>query len=242
MDLFWRVLSDTLGRFGGWIERAGPSLLVTLLVLVLGWFTAKIVQVGVARFMRVLKLDVLAERGGVSAFLSRGGVTSTASEILGKLVYWILLLLTLLVAVSVLGISEARFIFSSVAVIVPRVIVALVIVILGLSVAGIVANTVETAATNAQVAAPRLLAAFCRWTITIFVSIVALNELDVSTEVINSALLILFASVCLALALAFGLGCRDLAGRIAEEIYQREKARAAKVKAHTGEPEAGHGD
>jgi hypothetical protein len=220
------ILHDTLERFGKWIEGAGPRLLAALVVLVIGWLVAKVVQVAVSRFLKVIKLDVLARKGGVEAFLERGNIKAESSALVGRLVYWVLLFLTLLIAVNVLGISEAQVVFSSVVVVIPRVILAIVILILGLSFAGFIADVVQTAATNARIATARLLANFSRAAITIFVAIVALNQFHIATEIVSTAVLILFGSVCFAASLAFGLGCRDLAGRIAQEAYDREKARA----------------
>ena len=98
------------------------------------------------------------------------------------------------------------------------------LLILGLSFASFVGDVVQTAAVNAQVQQARLLANVTRYAITLLVAIVALNQLAMDTEIIGQAVLILFASVCFALALAFGLGCRDLAGRIAEDAWAREQA------------------
>ena len=111
--------------------------------------------------------------------------------------------------------------------IIPRVILAVVVLILGLSFAGFAAEVVQTTAANVQIARARMLANLTRGAMTVFVVILALNQLDIGTDVLDKAFLILFGSVCFGLSLAFGLGCRDLAGRIAERAWEREQAQTS---------------
>ena len=145
---------------------------------------------------------------------------------ISRFVYWLLMLLTLLAAVNVMGFAEAELIFRSVLAVIPRVFVGIIIFILGLGFSNFIGDTVQIAAANAQIRTARLLSNLARYATTVLVVIVALNQLQIATEVISNAFLILFAALCLGLALAFGLGCRDLAGKIAEDAWKREKAAA----------------
>ena len=139
-------------------------------------------------------------------------------------VYWLFLLLTLLVAMNLVGISEAEVVFKSVFAVIPKVVLAVVILILGLSFASFMGEVVQTASANAQIRQARLLSQVARYAIIIFVAMVALNQLEIGTDIIRNAFLILFGAVCLALALAFGLGCRELAGEIARNAWEKEQA------------------
>ena len=166
---------------------------------------------------------MVAEKAGIEDFLRRGNIQGDAVEILGSLVYWVMLLLILLLAVNALGLGDAGAVIAGVGLYIPRVILAVVILILGLSLAGFMADVVQTAAVNAELTQARMLANVTRYTITIVVFIVALNQLEVDTEFLSKAFLILFAALCFALALAFGLGCKDLAGEIARSAWESEQ-------------------
>jgi hypothetical protein len=229
MSTFTGVLSETVQQFIDWMEAAAPKLIAALLILLAGWIVARLVHGGLYRLFQVIKLDALAERAGIAKFLQRGDIRSGLADLLAKFVYWVLLLLTLLAGVNAMGIAEAQTVFASVVAIIPRVIVALVVFLLGLSFAGFVGDAVQTAAVNAKIQAARLLSNVTRYATIVFVVIVALNQLQIGVEVISQAFLILFGAICLALALAFGLGCRDLAGRIAQEAWERERARAQEM-------------
>jgi xanthine/uracil permease len=143
---------------------------------------------------------------------------------MGILVYWMLLFLTLLIAAKTIGLADAEVLIGDVLAFIPKVVLAVVILIVGLSFAGFVADIVQTGAVNAQVREARLLSNLSRWAIVILVAIMALNQVDIDTEFMSQAFLVLFGAICLALALAFGLGCRDLAGKIANDWWAREQA------------------
>jgi hypothetical protein len=231
MDVIGEVLRGTAEQFVGWVEQAGPKLLAAVIILIVGWTVAKLVKIGLVKFLKIIKVDTLAEKVGVDRFLKRGNIQSNSVEVVGTLIYWLLLLLSLLVAVKAMGISEAQVIFSGVVAIIPRVIAAVVILVLGLSFSGFISDVVQTAAVNAQVREARLLANVSRWAIVTFVAIMALDQLAIATDVISQALLILFGAICLALSLAFGLGCRDLAGRVAQGWWDKEKAESNALNA-----------
>jgi hypothetical protein len=217
-------LRGTVDQFGVWVEGVGPQLLGAVVILVVGWLVAKLVRLGLVKLLTTVKLDSLAERAGIDKFLKRGNIKSNSVEVLGVLVYWLLLFGTLLIAAKTLGLADAEALIGDVLAFIPRVILAVVILIVGLSFSGFVADVVQTAAVNAQVREARLLSNLSRWAIIILVAIMALNQVDVDTAFLSQAFLVLFASVCLALSLAFGLGCRDLAGRVAQGWWEREQA------------------
>lgn len=231
MDGFTEVFTATWTSLVDWTLQLGPKLLAALVILIVGWLVAKMLRVALVKGLRLAKLDVVAERAGIEDFLRRGNVESSSVTVLGNLVYWLLLLLTLLTAVSAMGLEEARAVFASVLGIIPGVILAVVILILGLSFASFIAEVVQTAAANARMRQARLLGNIARYAITLLVAIVALNQLSIDTEIIGQAVLILFAAICFALALAFGLGAKDLAGRIAEDAWTREQAASKALSA-----------
>lgn len=224
MDVIGDVLNSTIEQFMNWTETAAPKLLAAAIILIVGWLLAKLVKVGLIKGLKLIKLDTAAEKVGIDTFLQRGSIKASAVEVMGILVYWMLLLITILMAVKAVGFTQADSLVGEVISIIPRVVIGLVVLILGLSFAGFVSDVVQTAAVNAQIRQARLLANLSRYAIVVFVVIIALNHLSIGTEIIEKAILTSFQAVGLALALAFGLGCRDLAGKIATDHWESEKA------------------
>jgi hypothetical protein len=206
-------------------------MLGALVVLVVGWLIAKLLKSTLAKGLKMIKLDALAEKAGIDSFLKRGNIEASSVEVLSTLIYWLLLLVTVLVGLKVMDIGPTDDILQSVAAVIPRVVIAVVVVILGLYFATFVSDVVQTAAVNAQIRQARVLANMSRYSIVVLALIIALEQLQIDMDMISHAILILFAAVCAAGALAFGLGCRDLARSIATDYWEREKAAAESLAA-----------
>jgi hypothetical protein len=121
------------------------------------------------------------------------------------------MLVALITAVNTLGLSSVSDLLSQVLLYVPKVIAAVVVLILGLFFANFLAGVIKTAAANAGLVEADLLAALARYAIVTFTAAVTLEELEIAAELVRAAFAILLGAAALAAALAFGLGCKDLA-------------------------------
>jgi hypothetical protein len=227
MDAIQKTLTDTGDQFVAWIDAAGPKLLSAVVILVLGWTVAKLARTAITKALTVIKLDTLADKAGINAFLKRGNIESTSVGVIGSLTYWLLLLLTLLVTVKSLGINEAELVFQQVFAIIPQVIIAVVILILGLSFARFIGDIVQTACVNTGITQAGVLSAAARYAIVVLVVMMALGRLAPGIEIVQQAFLLLFGALCLGLGLAFGLGCKDLVGKIVTECWENECGKSA---------------
>jgi hypothetical protein len=184
-------------------------LVVVLAIIFAGWLTAKFLKGLVFRFLLTVRFDIASEKAGIDDVLVRADIRQSPAELIAVLVYWLVLLATLVGAVSALGLSQVSEILTRCLVYVPKIIAAVVVLILGLFLASFLAGVVHAAAANAAMAESDALAALVRYAVVAFTAAVTLEELGIAPELVRSAFVILFGAV--ALALAFGLGCKDLA-------------------------------
>ena len=152
----------------------------------------------------------------------RAEVESSASEILCTLVYWTILLTTLLAALGTLGVA-ATSAMTAVVDMIPQVVLAGAILVLGLNVSAFIAKLVQTTAVNSEIRQARLVRNAVHYGLSAMVVLLALRQFDIPAHLAESAFLIFIGGACLAMALAFGLGCRDLAADIATSKWRREK-------------------
>lgn len=185
--------------------------MVALAILLAGWLIAKLLKGLAFRFLLTVRFDVASEKAGVDDVLVRADIRQSPAELLSVLVYWLVLLATLVAAVNALGLSQVSEVLTRFLVYVPKVIAAVVVLILGLFLASFLAGVVRAAAANAGMAASDAVAALVRYAVVAFTAAVTLEELGIAPELVRSAFVILFGAVALAMALAFGLGCKDLA-------------------------------
>jgi hypothetical protein len=188
-----------------------PRFVVALLILLLGWVLAKFIRLLIFRFLLTVRFDVASEKAGIDDTLVRADIRQSPAELLATLVHWLVLLVVFMTAVHTVGLTALSGVLNQVLLYVPKVIAAVVVLILGLFFASFLAGVVKTAAANAGLAESDALAHLTRYAIVAFTIAVTLEELGIAPALVRSAFVILFGAVALALALAFGLGCRDLA-------------------------------
>ena len=124
--------------------------------------------------------------------------------------------------VNALGLPRASDVLESIFLYVPRVIGALLALVVGLFLASFVAGIVRLTAANANIPKPEVLAGICRWVIIVFAAAVALTELDIASMLVATTFNIILAGVVFAAALAIGLGGKDAVAKYIEELKQKK--------------------
>ncbi len=205
------------------IARFIPTLVGALVILIVGWIIAKIARNAVKRFLQLIHFDTIAEKSGISDILKKGTVRVTAGQILTGLAYWLVMIMVLVMVVNALGLTVASQLLEGLLAYIPQVIAALFILVLGLFLGNLVFGIVHTAASNADLPKPEMLSSLARWAIVIFAVTVSLKQLGIAPFLVSTTFNIFFAGVCLALALAFGLGGREAAGKYIEQLKKHFK-------------------
>lgn len=200
------------------------KLIAAIVIFVIGWLVAKLIKAAVVKVLKVLKLDSVAEQLKISDFLSKGGIKYTLSEIIGVVIYWIFLLGVLISSLNVLELTGVSGLLDRLLFYVPNVIGAMIILIVGIFVATFIASVARTAAVNAGLSQAEMLGKLIQAVIVIFTIIIVLDELRVGAVLI-SAMNIILASIGLAVALAFGLGCKEIAAKYVSELIDKFKSK-----------------
>lgn len=199
-----------------------PALLGALTILFAGYLLAKLVEGGSGRLLRKFRLNDLLERGGVMEAVGRTGSRFDPTLVVGKALFWIIMFGVIIVAAMALGMESLAGVFAELVGYLPSLMAAVVIMIVGLVLGRFVGGLIMASAGAVQ-GGPTL-ARVGRWGVVILAIFMALQELGIATDIVTTAFAILFGAVALGLALAFGLGNRELAGQITREWYTRYRA------------------
>ena len=191
-----------------------PDLLLALVLLIAGWLLAKLVRRVLIRIMRAGRVDEFAERSGLDDVLVRGGVEHTTVTIIAGTVYWLILAAVFIVLLDALGLRTAEVLLERLAVFIPNLVVAIGILVFGSLLARVVGGVVFGYLSNVGSAAAAPIAALARYALLVFTLFMAAEQLAIATEVLVSAFQIAFAALCLAAALAFGIGGREWAAGV----------------------------
>jgi len=198
------------------------SVIGVLLILVVGWLIAEfIVKRGLTRLLRVL--DQLADRIELDTLLAKGGISYSLSELIGIIGYWLTILLTFIVALNAVGLTVAADLLNKVVLYIPNVLAAIFILVIGMFVAVFLRNLVQATANNAGLIYANALSKIVEVAVMIFAVLIALEQLNIGTQIINLVVTIVLASLGLGLALAVGLGCKDLVGKAVSDFVDKLK-------------------
>lgn len=210
---------EMLTRVGVFI----PRLIGVLLILIIGWLIAKLIELVIVRVLKLIRLDTLSERSGTSNFLAKGGIKYTLSELLGVLAYWTAMLIVIMTALNALQWTVAAQLLNKVVAFIPNIIVAVFVLVIGMFVSAVLAGVVRTAASNAGIKQARLLGRITQVVVVIFAVVIALEQLNIGKIIIASAVQIILAALGLGLAIAFGVGCKDIAGQYVSDLISKLK-------------------
>ncbi|HLM83156.1 MAG TPA: hypothetical protein VK302_21335 [Terriglobales bacterium] len=199
-----------------------PRVIVMLILALVGWVIAYVVKVVLRSFLRLVKFDKLSENAGASQLLSKAALPA-ATEMVSRFVFWLAWLGFILLGVSVLGILGLQEQIARFFLFLPRLFVALLVLFFGLLAASFFSRAALLAAVNANMPSPRVLSLAVRTIIIVFVLSVAFEELGLAETTMLVAFGLAFGALMLGLAIAFGIGGRDLARRFLEKKIFREK-------------------
>lgn len=202
-----------------------PTLVGILVILIVGWIIAAALKSVVIKVLKVIQFDAASEKSGLSDILRRGGIKATLAELIGSLIYWIIMLLVFMASLNALGMTIVAALLDKVILYIPNVIAAIFIVALGIFFASIIGTVLRTACTNAGIAQAKFLGQLTQTVIIIFAVVMTLEQLGIATTVLTDTIRILLGSIGLALALAIGLGSKDLAGKMINEMVDKIKGK-----------------
>lgn len=215
------LILDSL--LNSWYQVAAftPRLVAALLLLSVGWLLARAAEWVVVQVMRRIRIQEAAEHAGLDDFLLRGGVRFTLVTLVGRTVYWGILLMFSLAMFNVLGLTMGADLMARVVDYVPNVVAALIVLAFGALGAKFVRGIVEAYLNNIGVKEAANLGVLVHGALLAFVAILALEQLRIDAGLLRSAFQLAFGGLCLGLALAFGLGGKSWAESILDRTRNK---------------------
>jgi len=232
------------GALTGMFNRVAaflPHLVGVLLVLLIGWLLAWLAQRVTRRVLARLGLDHLAERTGIADALTRAGVTMPASHLVGRIIYWLLLLTSLMIVVESLGLTAAAMALRALVAYLPHVLGAAIVLVGGALLGQFLGKGAQALAAGSGVEFHAALGRAVQYIVLVMAAILAVDQLGLNTTLLNDVLGNLLTVAGAGLALAFALGSREavcnlLAGFYAKDLF--EIGQTIKVDGHKGTLEA----
>jgi hypothetical protein len=214
-ELFFKSLT----AFGQTFMRAIPGIIGAILIILLGWLFAKIISGAIQRILKVIKFDKLGEKVNVKDFLQKANITLTPSKLIGKFVYWLVILLVIITASDTLGWSAVSDEISKLLGYLPQLLAAIVFFIVGVYIATFVKDVILGATKTLGISAGKVISTFVFYLLMILVVLTALDQAGIDTSIITSNLLLIIGSIMAAAAISYGFASRDLLASILGSFF-----------------------
>ncbi len=218
-ELVSRTVNQTAKNLSSMVTDFLPHLLALVVVVLVGGIIAWILKIIVRRVLALINFNRLIETTGFTQMAAGAGLPS-ASELLSRVVFWVVWVSFWLVGLNALGIATLQDEISRFFLLLPQIFVAIIILVIGALLANFLGRATLLGAVNANYPAPRLLSGAVRVLIIAIAIMMALERIGLAHGVV----LIAFSAFMLALALAFGLGGRDAARRLLEKTLFEVKS------------------
>jgi hypothetical protein len=204
-----------------------PSILAALLLLLIGMVVGKLARTAAEKFFKFVHMDEYAERVKVNELLSRLGFGRSPAFVIGFLVYWLIILVFLVSAANAVQLTVVSQLLERFVLFIPKLIGAVLVVAAGLLFGHFSGEVVLNAATANKLDSAVAFSKTVRVVVVVFAGVMALEQIDIDTSIITSSIQIILGTIGLGLAIAFGIGGKDVAAEIIRNFIARQSQRRA---------------
>lgn len=216
-DSLFLATNNILAQFVAFI----PTLIGALIILILGILLGKLAKSLTISFLGAINLSGLIKNSSLDQFLSKAEIRPKIEEILGETVRWLILYIFIIAAVNAVGLTTVGDFLTSILSYVPQVIAALLILAVGVIIAGLTESIVKSAISGFDIATARLAGKVSSYIVVIIAALIAISELGIAETFINILFIGFVATLAIGLGLAFGMGSKDLVAKVLNNWYRQ---------------------
>lgn len=222
MTEFKNIAMDSLVSMWLEVTKIFPNIIGTLLLLIIGFFVTKIILKIIRKILRISKVEKLDEKLNDIEIVEGKSLNIDTVAIITGFVKWILYIMLLIMAADIMNLTIISEQISELLSYLPQLFSALVIFTLGLLFANFVKKSLRSLFDSMDTSGGKAISSIVFFLILTFISITALNQAGVNTEIITSNLVMIMGAFLLAFALAFGFGAREIVGKLLKTFYVRK--------------------
>lgn len=209
-----------------------PGIVGAIILLIIGWILAGLAGRAVTSAVRASGTDRLFEQHGGTDQLIPSAAT-------GEIVKWLVRLVAVLIAASLVGLANVGFLVNSLVLWLPNLIVAAIVLLVAPVLGKFLRSVIEVGAGQAGFSNARLLGRLVEIAVIVFAVVIAVTQVGVAADLIQTLFTGIVAAFALAFGLAFGMGGRGVAERITEDAYKASRETAKKISMQMDEGDQG---
>ncbi len=219
-EMFWDFYENFLEVFWGIIVM----VLVMIAGLIISWFVKKLME----RLLMLFRFDRWASDVGISHFLARGGVSSTPSKVLGRIVFWLLIIAFFSFGLTFVGVPQFGEYVSRITSELPQIFVSLIIVVVGIIFSTFLSRVIYVGCENANIGYGDIIAKAVRILLIIITFGIVFEYMGLGSTILSISFLIIFGGIVMTLSLALGIGLSHVIADIIKSKFVNHHKDAGK--------------
>lgn len=221
-SLWTTTFVDSLNQLWYGVIGTAPKIIVAILVFIIGWLLATLLEHGVRQLVNALSVDSLLVHTGVDELVQKAGYKLNSARFIGVIVRWFFIILFFEIALNILNLVEVNVFLNQVLNYIPQVVIAIIMLFAGSILADFGAKLVRASGKATNVSGTTFMVNMTRWMIWVFTIILVLTELGIATQIIIPIVYGIVAMFAIAGGLAFGLGGKDVAHDVLRKLQNHD--------------------
>jgi len=217
---------DMTGALTGMVAQfmaAIPGIVGAIVIFVVGFIVAKIVAKIITKALEKIQIDRLGDKLQEIEIVDKSNLKFKISAILGKIVYYFLLLFFAVIATDILGMPAVSQIVTDIFNFIPKLIMALVILVIGLLASDAISKIIYSTCNSLGIPSAKLLSTFVFYFLFINIFILALTQANINTEFLSQNISILIGGAILAFSIGYGFASKDIVANLLASFYSKDK-------------------
>lgn len=201
-----------------------PNIFAMIFILIIGLVIGYALRILLSLILRLIRFDKLSLRMGFSNILEKSGIKRTPSEFIVKLVYWSLFFIFIMLAINALQVEALNALVSQFFLFFPNIVAGIILFFAGYLLSIFLARTVLITAVNYQIQFANFISRAVQILVLLFFLAIALEQIGIGESIVIASFTIIFGGIVLAVALALGLGGRELGKHWLEKHFEKEQS------------------
>lgn len=221
LQRLWDLFAESLRVFGEKFTETIPSILGAVIVFIIAWLLARLVSGGFERLLRTVKFDSFAERLKLTGLLQQAGIQLAPSTIIGRFIYWILVLLIIASAAETLNWTAVSYQIQRFLEYLPNLITGILIFGIGAYISTLVRDFVRSGTSSLGISTGRILSTVIYYVLFIMVILTALEQAKVDTRLLSTNLMMFIGAILLAASISYGFASREVLSNILAGFFNK---------------------
>jgi Mechanosensitive ion channel, conserved TM helix len=207
-----------------WMEITNvfPNIIGALVVFLIGWIITKIIVKIIKKVLKLAKVNKLDDKLNEIEIIEGKQLNFDTVKVVSNFVKWLMYIVLLITASDIMGLEIISTQISELLSYLPKLFSALIIFVLGLLFANFVKNGLKSLFESMDLSGGKMISQVVFFLLLTFISITALNQAGIDTEIITNNINMIIAAFLLAFAIAFGFGAREVVGKLLKAFYARK--------------------